>query len=280
MASNLPTTLSKDSQSGILEFQRQCYNMLNAQWNVREQLRMADLAYMREQDQTREKVLSKLSNRYGDADKLQNITIPVVLPAVEAAVTYQSSVFLSGKPIFGCVSDPSTEDAAMQIEALMDNHAVRGGWTRHIQMFLRDGFKYNLSAIEATWTRISTYSVETDAGFAGGKEGRPKEIIWEGNMLNRIDPYNMFWDTRVPITQVSQFGEFFGWTELKSRTALKMLMAALPDKMVANVVAAFSSGMGGINTNTSSVASYYVPPLNPDSVININTAGVGTQGKC
>lgn len=271
MASNTPTILTKKVQEGLIEMSRQCYVMLNNTWNVREQMRQVDLAYMREQDQTAEGQKAKLANRYGDSSKFQNITIPVVLPVIEAAVVYQASVFLSGEPIFGVVSGPKLEDAALQMEALMENHSTRGGWTRHLQMFFRDGFKYNLSAIEAKWDRQVTASLETDSTFAGGKEGRPKDVIWEGNCLNRIDPYNMFWDNRVPITQVSEFGEFFGWTELKSRIALKMYIAALPDKMVANVKDAFESSTGGTGTGvTSAIGSYYIPPLNPNATIAQN----------
>jgi hypothetical protein len=66
-----------------------------------------DLSYMRENDLTKANQRAKLANAYGDADKYQNIVMPVVMPAVESAVVYQSSVFLTGNPIFDVVSDPS-----------------------------------------------------------------------------------------------------------------------------------------------------------------------------
>jgi hypothetical protein len=37
--------------------------------------------------------------------------------------------------------------------ALMDEHSTRGGWVRQFQMFFRDGFKYNLSAVEVMWDK-------------------------------------------------------------------------------------------------------------------------------
>ena len=270
MATNTPTLISKTAQAGLLEFQKQCYTMLNTQWNIREQMRQIDLAYIREKDQTAVHQKSKLANKYGDANKYQNITIPVVLPAVESAVTYQNSVFLSGNPIFGCVANAQYEDAALSIEALMEDHSTRGGWIRHLQMFFRDGFKYNLSALEVSWVDEVTAALDTDQSFAGGKEGKPKEIIWSGNRLTRLDPYNTIFDTRVPLTEVTDKGEFAGYTELKSRTALKMFIATLPNKMVDNITAAFESGLGGNTINTSSVASYYIPPINQDALVNLN----------
>ena len=270
MATNTPMILNRVTQEGLLAFSRQCYNMLNTQWNIREQMRTIDLSYMREKDYTDTHIKSKLANKYGDANKFQNITMPVVLPVVEAAVVYQSSVFLSGNPIFGVVSNPAFEDAAMQMEALMEDHAIKGGWTRQFQLFFRDGFKYNLSALEVSWEQKVTASLETDNSFAQGKQGKPKEIIWEGNAIKRLDPYNLIWDTRVPITEVSEYGEFAGYTELKSRVALKQYIAALPNKMVDNIKEAFESGLGGNGVGASTSASYYLPPINQDALINLN----------
>lgn len=262
--------ISRVAQEGLLQFQKQCYTMLNTQWNVREQMRQIDLAYMREKDQTEIHQKSKLANRYGDSNKFQNITIPVVLPTIEAAVVYQSSVFLQGNPIFGVVSNPDFQDAAMQMEALMEDHSIKGGWIRHLQMFFRDGFKYNLSAIEVTWAEKVTASLETDSSFANGKEGKPKEVVWAGNVIKRLDPYNIIFDSRVPITEVSEKGEFAGYTELMSRVALKSYIATLPNKMVDNIKEAFESALGGNGASSASNASYYIPVINNDSMVNMN----------
>ena len=270
MATSTPMILTRTAQEGLLQFQRQCYNMLNTQWNIREQMRQIDLAYIREKDQTDVHQKSKLANRYGDSNKFQNITIPVVLPTIESAVVYQSSVFLGGNPIFGVVANPQFEDAAMQMEALMENHSTRNGWVRHLQMFFRDGFKYNLSAVEVSWAQQVTAALDTDTSFDGGRTGKPREVIWEGNTITRLDPYNMFFDSRVPITQISEFGEFAGYTELKSRVALKSYIATLPNKMVDNIVEAFESGLGGNGVGSANLASYYIPTVNIDSLINLN----------
>jgi hypothetical protein len=270
MATNLPILLSQSSQAGILEFSKQCYNLLGSNYNIREQMRKVDLAYMRENDLTSENQKAKLSNRYGNADKFQNITIPVVLPAVEAAVVYQSSVFLTGNPIFGVVANPKFQDAAMQMEALMETHQTRGAWIRHLQMFLRDGFKYNLSALEVSWQKQNVVSISTDSTFSNGKQGKPTEIIYEGNCIKRLDPYNIIFDTRVPITEVADHGEFAGYTEIMSRIKLKSYIANLPNKMVSNITAAFASGYGATSTNSNQIASYYIPSVNYDSLSTTN----------
>lgn len=267
MATNLPTILTPSSQAGLIEFSKNCFQMQGNHSNLREQMRRIDLAYARELDLTSEQIKAKTANRYGNSDKFQNITMPVVLPAVENAVVYQASVFLSGNPIFGVVSNPAMQDAAMQMESLMEDHSTRGGWTRHIQLFLRDGFKYNFSAIEVAWKEETSFAIET---VTGQKEGKPKEIIWAGNTLRRLDPYNTIFDSRVAPTEISKKGEFAGYTEIMSRIALKQHIATLPDKKVENIKLAFESSM--LSSNTDSSASYYVPPINPDALFNIDVS--------
>ena len=151
-----PIILSSKSQESIIAYQKQCYTMLNTQWNIRDNMRRIDLAYIRENDLTKENQRAKITNRYGDADKFQNVTIPVVMQQVEAATVYQSSVFLTGVPIFGIVADPDNEDEAQQLEAVIDENATRGGWNRQLMMHMRNGFKYNFAALEVVWDRIVT----------------------------------------------------------------------------------------------------------------------------
>lgn len=268
-----PMLLYVKSQAAIIEYHKQCYNMLNQQWNLREQMREVDLLYIREQDYTEEKQRAKRANRYGDTDKLQNITIPVVMPQVEAAVVYQSSVFLQGIPIFGVVASPAYEDQALMLESILDENATRGGWSREFMMHFRDGAKYNLAALEVCWDRKVSASFETDINFGNGQQGKPKEVIWEGNKVKRLDMYNVFFDSRVAPTEMHSKGEFAGYTEMYSRIALKQFLAELPDKMVANVVKAFESSLGSTAAGMSGVGgieSYYIPDINSNAILSRN----------
>jgi hypothetical protein len=267
MSAATPLIIPDKSQEAIIQFHRQCYSMLNQQWNVREQMRQIDLAYIRENDWTVENQRAKLANKYGDSTKYRNVTVPVVMPQVESAVTYQASVFLTGTPLFGWVAPPESQDAALQYQAIIEENSIRGGWVQQFMMFFRDAFKYNISMIECTWDRQVTAAIETDLGFVGGNEGRPKEVIWNGNVIRRWDPYNTFWDSRYRPTHVYKDGEFVGHTRLMSRVHLKKFINELPDKMVANIKAAFESGMGSASMGTGGIESYYIPQINPDALI-------------
>lgn len=267
MAAATPLIIPEKSQEALVQFERQCYSLLNQQWNIREQMKLIDLAYIREQDYTKENTRAKLANRYGDSRKFQNITVPVVMPQVEAAVTYQSSVFLTGFPLFGWVAPPEDQDSAMQYQAIIEENSIRGSWVQQFMIFFRDCFKYNFGLVECSWERHVTAAVETDIGFVSGREGKPKEVIWEGNTIRRWDPYNSFWDSRYKPTEVYKNGEFVGKTEIMSRIHLKKFVNELPDKMVANIKAAFESGFGGVRFGAGGIESYYVPYINPDALI-------------
>lgn len=274
MQPNTPFIVGRKSQAGIIEFYRQCTQLHNQQWNLRSKLEQADRAYQREMDQTSEEFRAQLANSYGDITRLRNLQIPVVMPAVEAAVVYQASVFLTGNPIFGVVSNPQMQDAAMQFETVIDNQATNGGWVREFLLFLRNGFKYNLSAIHVPWERIVTPAFETDV-TKSLTEAQVKQIIWEGNKVQNWDMYNTFWDTRVIPAEMHKQGEFVGNTELISRIELKKRIAALPDKMVDNIVPALESGLGTVISNgyEGGVNSFYIPQINPRAAIQRDTFG-------
>jgi len=261
MASNTPTIIPRKAQEGILEYSKLAYQSLSAQWDLRSKLRAMDLAYMREVDSSKENAQAKRANTYGDQSKFQNITVPVVLPQVEAAVTYQSSVFLTGHPLFAIVANPQYIDEALQMETIIEEQSIRGGWVGELIKFFRNGFKYNLSAIEVAWNEEVTAALDTDLTFSA-TQAKPKEVIWRGNTVKNLDPYNLIFDSRVNPACIPRRGEFAGYTELMSRIALKDFVNRLPDKMVDNVVRAFESGLG-----SGGFESYHIPTLNPSAPI-------------
>jgi hypothetical protein len=254
------------AQDGLIQYLRsiRTFQNLNVNTNFRYYFENIDRAYMREQDYTKENLRAKFANRYGDATKFQNVTVPVVMPQVEAAVTYQASVFLTGQPLFGVVSNPANMDAARAMEAVIDEQAIRGGWVNEFMLAFRDAFKYNFFALEVEWDRVATATLDTDLR-QDTKNGTVKQTIWEGNVIRRRDPYNTIWDTRVHPTKIHEDGEFVGYTELMSRVKLKDFIGKLQNKIVSNVVNAFQSQPStSLGTIMSPTSAYYIPQLNPE----------------
>ncbi len=264
ISANTPIIIPEKSQDQMRQYLRAAREAQSRIYNLREHYRNIDLAYARQQDLTLEQQKAKLANRYGDSSKFQNVTIPIVAPQVEAAVTYQASVFLTGTPLFGVVSAPETMDVAMQLETVIDNQAIRGGWVAEFMQVFRNAFKYNAYGLEVDWTRLKVASLETDLKFST-TEAKPKQMLWEGNSLKNLDMYNMIYDMRVPLHQMHSRGEYAGYSELLSRTELALYLASLDGGLKKNYKAAFESGLGNtIVSSDAATAPYYIPQVNPD----------------
>lgn len=268
MSVNTPIKLKQKSQDSIVQLYRSCASNFMATWNIRQQLEEADRIYMRERDLTAENAKAVAANRMGDPTKFRNVEVPIAYTAVESAVTYQTSVFLTGVPLFGVSASPKYMDAALQMETIVDNQSVRGGWTRQLQLAFRDGFKYNIAACELDWVRKKIYTPETDLARSRD-QGIPMETYWSGNELKRLDPYNLFWDVRYKPTDISERGEFVGYTDLYSRTELVRFLQSLTVRM--NYKLACESGPSTIGLSYPS--DYWIPQLNPMALIDQTTTG-------
>lgn len=246
----LPTLLNKESQNQIISYLRSRHSIFESFSNLRAQMERRDLAYQRERDMTTEQLQASVANRRGDFSKIKNFEVPVVLPQVESAVTYQSAVFLQGNPLFGVVSSPEFADQALALETLIDDQSTTGGWVREFILAFRKAFKYNWSPIEVSWHKDVQVSVATD--YAESPTAKPLTTTWEGNKLKSLDPYNTFFDTRVPPAEVYRRGEFVGTTEVMSHIELKDFLQKLPERI--NVTEAINS--------TVMLDLYYIPQIN------------------
>jgi hypothetical protein len=255
MAAPTPYALSSVSHDGIVEFFDQAYEMLSLQLSTRSRFENIDRQYQREVDATTEHQRAKAANRTYDPTRFQNIIVPVVMPQVESATSYLTGVFLTGFPIFGVVSSPAFINEALQLEAIVANQQIRGGWIREFIKFFRDGMKYNLQFMEVMWENETSAVLEP--GIRTGST-QAKQSIWSGNVVRRLDPYNCFWDTRYQPADVHRRGDFNGYTDLMSRIELKNYIQSLSTsaKQLARLRPAFESSV----ENT-----YYIPSINLDT---------------
>lgn len=280
MSINTSMNIPKKSQDALLEFHRYTLRAIDKQYNFREQMRLIDRAYLREKDLSLEQIRAKRANQTGNTDRIQNITVPVIKPQVDAAVDYQAAVFLTDYPLFGVVSDPANIDAAKSFQAVIEENSVRKGWSRELLLFFNRMFRYNIAALECTWSKEVTAAVETDVTYKGGKEGKPNQIIWQGNVLKSWDMYNTYWDTRCLPYEIPTKGEFCGTTELMSKTALKTFISQLETKLLANIIPAFQSPTL-LGAASGEAYSYYLPELNPDAFVdNIDRLGENWDAYC
>ena len=259
-------SLNKQQEEQIIKYAAMSQVTLTNQYSMRWNMEQLDREYMRENDWTPDQIKSRIANKGGDATRFQDLTVPIIMPQVQAALGYMVNVFLTGYPIFGVTSDPSNEDAALQMETIIGENSVTAGWARELTMFFRDGLKYNFCAIECDWAQENVWTIKTNPEAKSRVGADPVKTLWQGNKLKRLDLYNSFWDPRVAPSKMHRDGEFVGYTEIFSRSKFKAYMNSLYNKVPpANVMAALAAPAitGTIGTDSTAPFGYYQPIINP-----------------
>lgn len=268
-------TLNLEQRKAMLYYARDCAERAGSSLSdFRNLLRYRDLAYQRQLNTTAEHIKAVRANMTGDARKIQDITVPIVMPQVESAVAYQAGVFLTSYPIFGVVSYPKNQDAAMQFETALGDQSMRYGWPRELMKVFRDGFKYNFGAAVVHWKKTPLKSIVTDTSITKAGMAALREYSYGGNYIKRVDPYNCFMDMTVAPANIHSEGEYFGWNEIISRVQLKRLIAELDPNKTTNAKEAFESSFAGATQDCTSAMSYHQPEIN--KYLNLGTATLGT----
>ncbi len=271
----VPILPSRLTQMKLVKYANNCMDFLNNNFNLREVFRQRDLDYYREKGKDTSGQRAAASNAAGDSSKIRGVTIPVVMPQVETALTFLSDIFLNSYPIFPVVSKPNMSDPALQMETLIGEHSIKYAWQSNLMLTFRDGLKYNLMAVEVCWKTNRIWTVEEDNTIVGGR-GKGVETYYEGNYIKRLSPYNLILDTRVQNpSRMHIDGEFIGYTDLANRVQLKQLIQDLGSSgTTMNAKEAFESGTASYTTNAGT-ANYYIPEVNPYNFDKTN-AGLTT----
>lgn len=238
--------------------------------NIHSQLRSIDLSYMREEDLTEQHLAAQRANRTGDSSKIQNLTVPIVMPQVEAGVAHLHAQFLTGSPIFPVVADPQYMEQANQLEAVIAENATYKGWVNQLTMAFRDGLKYNFMPVCTDWEIDTSYVLTQDIAFDSGRTGKPKEVVWEGNALKRLDPYNTIFDNRCNPSELHIEGEYAGYLEIKNRIKTKEFINSLGSRSIQSRLAFETPN------NNGGLYGYYVPQLN-SAALYTQQAGISGQ---
>lgn len=230
--------------------------------------RMQNIAKVvaRENDLTESTRKTRLMEQAGDPTKFRNIIAPVISPAVENAVTYQMSVFCTGYPMFEFLGDPDDTEAAEAITAKAAADAEKGGWFSEMSKFFRDAVQYNIGHIEVTWEQEASYAVSASPDTKSGTAA--KSIMWSGNKIKRLDPFNVFRDTSVEPHEVAAKGEYIGYFTPYTRTGLRNFMASLnADNLLLTASQVFKSESAGTGFTTK----YFQPLINTDLQVDSQT---------
>lgn len=278
MNPDTPMILSPKQHKDILQYVKNVYMFLGGRdLNMRAMLEYRDRVYYRETDWTAAQMKARMANFFGDAKAIQNIVVPVVQPQVEATVGYLAEVFCTGEPFFGVVSPPAAVDAGVQMETVISDNSRRFGWRTEFVKCFRDGLKFNLQALEMAWESKKVFSIINDPAKRADKAGVQSDEMYAGNFAKRIDLYNIILDTRVKPNENHRRGEFAGFVELVTRTDLKQETIDLGATNTMNLTEAFKSSCGQYSVGNNAPGQFYIPMVNPLSLINYTNGMGGTN---
>ncbi len=143
----------------------------------------------------------------------KDLELPVLQPNIDAAHAYLFGIFGSGKPIFGVVSDSVQKTPeATAMESIIYENSTTTGWGRQISLFLKNGLKYNIGAINVDWWIRRTFNPITDTSKSL-TSAQIQEAYRGGNELRNYDMYNTFFDTSKAPGDMSASGDFVGCIE-------------------------------------------------------------------
>lgn len=163
----------------------------------------------------------ELVNQLGDKSKIRNIEIPITFINKETAHAYMAGTFLTGYPIFASTASRSKEDAAAMLTALVGRDQQRMQWVPEFLRVFDDVLRYNICAMEVNWAAKRSTTVKTKIVAGSTTTGSASAVIYEGNQVTRIDPFNLIYDTSVEPSKVHIDGTYVGKVESIDYIALK-----------------------------------------------------------
>lgn len=261
---SLVASLDIKQREDFLQYAKSC---AERNWpflgSFRTLLAYRDIAYQRQLNTTKEHIDAVRANMNGQARKIQDMTVPIVMPQVESATAYQVGVFLTDYPIFGVVSLKDNIDQAMKFETALADQAIRYGWSHALTRAIRRGFKYNFGPVAVQWKKQLMKKVVTNVstGVAAG-QGQMEDYSYGGNCIIDIDPYNCFMDSTVEPSRIHEEGEYFGWNKMMSRVELMKLLRSLDSTKTTQAKEAYESSTPANTHDLQQVCGYFEPQIN------------------
>jgi hypothetical protein len=263
------------AQDKILEFAKAILTTRQKQNPLRDKLAAIDEAYARYKTAKSESEKTEAGQMScGNAFDTDDVVPPIVASQVDSYVAYLADIFLSGYPLFPVVSTPNKRKAAEQLEVLLDDHAMLGGYVRQLLLMIKNGVKYNVCALEIEWSSIEQYTILSD--YTNTQSGKKLDKVPKGyNCIKNLDMYNTVWDMTVAPGDVATCGDYAGYIEVISKTKLKRYLTKLAkEEKAVNIKEAlasrFSPNSGALTVN------YQFPPNISQYIANNAVKGQNT----
>ncbi len=164
-----------------------------------------------------------------DSRKPLQVIIPMSFAIRETLVTSVISSLL-GEYFFPLEGEgPEDVVGGLLMKKHIQRQMLRGKAELPIHTAISDGFTYGIGAVSPRWhTEYGTVTKTEDTGYknffnvfkkTGKASFQERDLIWEGNVLDSIDPYLYFPDPDVGGHE-PQEGEFVAWLKRDNRISL------------------------------------------------------------
>lgn len=253
--------LTKDSIHKLEQIHGDMKSEFNTQQQKRQSFERCDKYLQKTGDYSEETRKGESAVKNGDKTKMANIEIALTQQYKESAEAYMVGTFLTGNPIFSAVSNRKNEDTASMLTALTGRDQYRLGWVGHLSRCLDDALRYNICGAEVKWGTRTAINAATRIEEGAAKTGSFNSVVYEGNEIIRIDPYNLVYDLDVEPSKVHIDGAYAGYFEMKNYISFKRQFKKWNDVYIVkeNIKTAFESNSGREH--------YFTPVIRKDNEI-------------
>lgn len=160
-----------------------------------------------------------------DADRIQNRedtgepamvkqNLSLVQIHLDDMAAFFIDVFAPTRGVYFAMGDAGKNEEITKMAKLLSEHAKNTQRITQLNRFFTNALKYNLGGIETYWkTEVGTILSNNDSGELNEETD---QTIWQGNAVDSLDMYNIFFDSNVDAIDVYREGEWCAKVEVKS----------------------------------------------------------------
>lgn len=161
-------------------------------------------------------------NAKGYGVKPTDTVLPLTQVQIDDAITFLIEVLGVDNDLYGAIAPKAKQHVAVGFASVMNEHASKFSHIIQMNKFLLDAFKYNFAGLIPEWEQIKGNRIKNGIGTGVETE---YGVVYEGNKLSAIDPYNFFYDVSVNPTVLQNEGEFFATCDVHSKFKIQKMAA-------------------------------------------------------
>lgn len=160
-------------------------------------------------------------NKRGYGVKPVDTVVPLIFAQLDEAVTYFLEVLSADSGLYAAMAPKDKKPVADGFATLMNQHATKFKHLTHVNRFILNALKYNFSGLVAEWQEITGNEIKNSTL---GRAEIEETVVYAGNSLRSIDPYNFLYDGSVHPVDLPLKGEFFAEPTLHTQFQIQRMI--------------------------------------------------------